>query len=104
MSLSMRVRVSSIVVRARQARVVLRRATPEYPRSAEKRELEGMVVIEFTVDESGQGARSSRGQAELELGVRSRRGSAINRWDFKPVVENGRPVPVRTWAKFVFRP
>jgi len=78
------------------------RDVPEFPRSAEKRELAGSVTVEFTVDERGE-VRDSR-VAESNNSIFDRSAlTAIGRWSFEPVLENGRPVPVRASVKFTFQ-
>ena len=75
---------------------------PNYPRVAASRKLEGWVEVEFTVTTTGDVRDATVVQSSAPLFEDSAL-SAIGRWQFEPVVENGRPVPVRAALKFTFR-
>ena len=64
--------------------------------------MQGWVEVEFTVTEEGdvRDAKARNSSASIFEGTAI---SAINRWRFSPVVEDGRPVPVRGVVKFTFR-
>jgi TonB family protein len=82
---------------------VVRQVAPEYPRMAVMRHLEGWATVEFTVTESGV-VRDSR-VVESSSGVFDRPAIvALDRWRFKPVLEDGVPMPVRASVRFTFRP
>ena len=80
---------------------VVRQVSPVYPRLAARRNLEGWVEVEFTVTERGKvrDAKVRRSSAEVfdKAAV-----AAINRWEFAPMMENGRPVPIRVALRFTF--
>ncbi len=76
-----------------------RRGVPEYPRTASG---EGWVELRFTVDEAGQVVdatvfESSNATFE-DAAVK-----AIYRWSFKPPLYKGKPIPVRSGARFSFK-
>jgi TonB family protein len=75
---------------------------PNYPRIASARNIEGWVEVEFTVTTEGD-VRDAK-VVESSAGLFEDAAlSAIARWRFEPVVEDGRPVPVRAALKFTFR-
>lgn len=80
---------------------IVRQVSPAYPRLAAKRELEGWVELEFTVTERGEVRESRVSGSSSEVFDKSAL-AAINRWEFAPVIENGRPVPVRAAVRFAF--
>ena len=81
---------------------VRRQVAPTYPRGAEAKRVEGWVNVEFTVTEQGEvrDAKARDSSAPIFEGAAI---SAINRWRFEPVFEDGRPVPVRGAVRFTFR-
>ncbi len=81
---------------------IRRQVAPTYPRSAEAKRVEGWADIEFTVTESGEvrDANAHDSSAPIFEGAAI---NAINRWRFEPVVEDGRPVPVRGVVRFTFK-
>ena len=81
---------------------VKKQVAPAYPRGAQSKGMQGWVEIEFTVTEEGdvRDAKPRNSSASIFEGTAI---SAINRWRFEPVVEDGRPVPVRGVVKFTFR-
>ena len=81
---------------------IKRQVAPAYPRGAQAKAMEGWVEVEFTVTEEGdvRDAKARNSSASIFEGTAI---SAINRWRFSPVVEDGRPVPVRGVVRFTFR-
>jgi periplasmic protein TonB len=81
---------------------VKKQVAPAYPRGAQSKGKQGWVELEFTVTEEGEvrDAKARSSSASIFEGTAI---SAINRWRFEPVVEDGRPVPVRGVVKFTFR-
>ena len=66
--------------------------TPEYPRLARLRRLQGVVILEVTVDRQGDVAnvtvlRSAEGLDEAAV-------EAVRQWRYEPTVMNGTPVSV----------
>jgi len=81
---------------------VVRQVSPAYPRSLEKSGLDGYVQVEFTVTETGE-VRDAKVLESSSSQFDSAALSAVNRWRFQPVQEEGRPIPVRTRARFNFK-
>jgi protein TonB len=81
---------------------VVRQVAPDYPRSAASRGLEGWVEVEFTVTETGE-VRDALVRESSASVFDNAAVSAVNRWRFEPVLEEGQAVPVRTRARFTFR-
>jgi TonB family protein len=81
---------------------IKKQVAPAYPRGAQSKGMQGWVEVEFTVTEEGdvRDAKARSSSASIFEGTAI---SAINRWRFAPVVEDGRPVPVRGVVKFTFR-
>jgi protein TonB len=85
-----------------QPPVPLVRLEPRYPREALRRRVEGEVIVEFVVDESGRCSAieviSSRpGRLFESSAVR-----AIEGWRFSPGTSNGKPVAVRVRQRVAF--
>ena len=81
---------------------IRRQVAPTYPRSARAKRVEGWVNIEFTVTQLGEvrDAKAHDSSATIFEGAAI---YAINRWRFEPVIEDGRPVPVRGAVRFTFK-
>jgi periplasmic protein TonB len=75
---------------------------PTYPRAAAARKIEGWVEVEFTVTPAGEVLDAKVVQSSATM-FDDAALSAIARWTFEPVIEDGRPVPVRAALKFTFR-
>ena len=65
---------------------------PEYPRMARLRRIQGIVILEVTVDRQGNVSnvsvlRSAEGLGEAAV-------EAVRGWRYEPTVVNGRPVSV----------
>jgi len=80
---------------------VTRQVAPVYPRSARSRGTEGWVEVEFTVTEQGD-VRDAKARSSSAAIFEGAAISAINRWRFDPIVDDGRPVPVRAVLRFSF--
>ena len=83
----------------RQDFVILSMVEPEYPEDALIRKVEGYVLVEVYVDESGRVAEARVIRAQ---GLRSFEGAsleAVRKFLFRPVVENG--VPQAFWISFL---
>ena len=80
---------------------VTHQVAPSYPRSARSKNTQGWVEVEFTVTEQGdvRDAKPRSSSAPIFEGAAI---SAINRWRFDPVIDDGRPVPVRAVVRFSF--
>jgi len=75
---------------------------PDYPYEARSRKLDGTVVIEFLVDETGNvGAPVVRSATSPEFVDAALR--AVARWKFEPGTSHGRPVRFRMVVPIEFR-
>ena len=81
---------------------ITKQVAPTYPRGARATGMQGWVEVEFTVTEQGdvRDAKSRGSSAAIFEGAAI---SAINRWRFAPVIDDGRPVPVRAVLRFTFK-
>ncbi len=75
---------------------------PKYPRAAQRRNLSGWVDIVFTVDAMGlvknvEARDSEPGETFVAAATR-----AVEKWEFEPVVENGRAVERRVGVRMMF--
>lgn len=70
------------------------RTTPVYPTRALQRQVEGFVVVSFTVDRNGNVENPSVTYAEPEGFFERAALQSISRWKYAAKVENGEPVPV----------
>jgi TonB family protein len=78
----------------------VRRIRPKFPRTDIE---QGWVDVEFTINERGRVkdpvVRRQTGKGVFEDSALS----AVRRWRFEPVLENGRPMPVRVVLRFTFQ-
>jgi TonB family protein len=81
---------------------VRNQVAPAYPRTAAARKIDGWVELEFTVTQTGDVRDAKVTESSTPL-FESSALAAIARWRFDPVVEDGRPVPVRVSVKFNFK-
>ena len=79
--------VGSSMAMAADGPSLVRAVPPEYPRAAERRELEGHVKVSFDVDESGSVSNVAVVQAEPAGIFDSAATRAVSRWKF----ESGQP-------------
>jgi TonB family protein len=75
---------------------------PKYPRSAERRNLSGWVDVVFTVTVDGTVAdvevrNSEPGDVFINAALK-----AVEKWEFEPVVENGRAVEKTAGVRMMF--
>ena len=66
---------------------------PEYPRMARLRRIEGIVILEVTVDRQGNVSSVSVLRADAE-GFGEAAVEAVRQWRYEPTIINGRPVSV----------
>ena len=66
---------------------------PEYPRMARLRRIEGIVILEVTVDRQGNVSNVSVLRADAE-GFGEAAVEAVRQWRYEPTIINGRPVSV----------
>jgi len=92
---------SRAVVPYREDYVILKMVKPQYPPDALELGLEGYVLVELYVDETGEVAgawvRSSYGPLSFEKSALE----AVRRFRFQPVREDGKPVPF--WVSFLIK-
>jgi TonB family protein len=80
---------------------VLSKPAPAYPQSAKAKRVEGKVVMQATIDESGHITRLQVVSGPLEL-----QGAAIDsvrQWTYEPYLLNGKPVEIETTISVIFR-
>lgn len=79
---------------------LLRQVKPEYPNPAFVRKIEGVVVIEILIDESGRvvRARVTRSIPLLDAAAVA----AVREWVFAPALQGGRPVATLATAPVSF--
>jgi protein TonB len=75
-----------------QSSKLLKRVEPSYPELAKKARIQGIVLLQVTVDESGRVAdiKIIRGHPLLNEGALS----AVRQWEYSPTLLNGEPVQV----------
>jgi len=75
---------------------------PRYPLRAQSRNIEGWVVVEFTITPTGAVIDPKVADAKPK-GIFDRSATnAISKWKFKPKIENGRPVAQRAVQRLEF--
>jgi periplasmic protein TonB len=84
------------------APIALYRPDPEYSEEARKAKLQGTVVLEVTVDESGH-VRDPRVRQSLGLGLDEQAIKTVLTWKFKPAMKAGKPVAVLIRVDTLFR-
>ena len=83
----------------REDYVILKMVKPEYPPEAIEKGLEGYVIVELYIDTNGTVTeawiRSAYGDKTFEIASLK----AVRRFLFKPITENGAPIPF--WVSFL---
>jgi protein TonB len=69
---------------------LLRQARPDYPHEAFTKKIEGVVVVEILIDDTGHVARMRILQSVPLLDAAAL--DAVRQWLFRPAVRQGRPV------------
>ena len=79
---------------------LLRQARPEYPHEAFTRKIEGVVVMEILIDDTGRvaGMRIVQSVPPLDAAALD----AVRQWIFRPAVRHGRPVATTAVAPVRF--
>jgi TonB family protein len=74
---------------------------PSYPAEAKAASIEGVVVVQYTVTETGEvtDVQAVRGPPELTAVCVE----AVKAWRFSPAMKDGEPVAVHRMARFPFR-
>jgi len=78
------------------------KSAPRYPVRAQSRNIEGWVVIEFTITPTGTVIDAKVTDAKPEGTFDRAALNAIVKWKFKPKIENGRPVSQRAVQRLEF--
>jgi len=80
---------------------LLKKVAPHYPREAKKKHITGDVILDFTIDKSGnvEDLKVLSGDPILAQAA----AEAVQQWKYKPYHLNGDPVEVNTTAKIRFR-
>ena len=75
-----------------QSSKLINRVEPRYPELAKRARIQGIVLLQVTVDELGHVAdvKVIRGHPLLNEGAVS----AVSQWIYSPTLLNGEPVPV----------
>lgn len=73
----------------------LRMDPPSYPRDALRRQEEGFVIVEFTINGQGETEDISVVEAEPRGSFDNEARRAVRRWEFEPALRDGRPVSQR---------
>lgn len=81
---------------------VLHKVEPRYTLEARRAAIQGTVVLEVLVDESGKAASSSV-ISPLGFGLDERAREAVSQWIFRPVRKDGVPVKTLTTVEVNFR-
>jgi TonB family protein len=76
-------------------------ASPGYPKDAFERGIQGVVRVQFLIDEEGAVAHAEVRESIPELDAEALR--TIHRWRFRPARLAGRPVPTLAEAPVTFR-
>lgn len=77
--------------------------SPAYPRELREQGVQGRVIVQYYIDESGRVRMPMIDQADNEA-LASLTLQAIEHWQFAPPSSHGRPVLVRARQEFLFAP
>jgi len=75
---------------------------PIYPEIARKARMEGVVILEITVDKQGN-VRDVKILRSLPMGLTEAAVEAVKQWKYEPSTLNGRPVEVLVTVTVTFR-
>ena len=78
------------------------RIPPEYPMNALAKELEGYVLLRFTVTETGAVADPEVLRSEPEGVFERAARRAVLRWKYQPQIVDGKPTAVVSYARLTF--
>ncbi len=82
---------------------VLKTVPPEYPREAYVKHLEGWVEVEFTITATGQVAGATVAGANPARIFNDAALRAVQRWTFKPRMDNGKPIEEHMKRRIEFK-
>lgn len=80
----------------------IHRVDPQYPPAAREARVQGMVILELIIDESGS-VREARILKGLPYGMDQAALDAVRQWRFEPGTQEGRPVAVIFNVTVAFR-
>lgn len=69
-------------------------SNPVYPEAARRARVQGVVVLELTINAKGE-VTHVQPLRTLPLGITEAAASAVRTWRFKPAIRNGRPIAVK---------
>lgn len=79
-----------------------REVKPVYPEIARKARIEGVVILEITVDKQGN-VTDVKVLRQLPMGLTEAAVEAVKQWKYEPSTLNGRPVEVLVTVTVTFR-
>jgi protein TonB len=82
---------------------LVKSAAPEYPREAYIKHTEGWVEVEFTVTPDGTVTNATVAGANPPRVFNEAAMRAVQRWTFKPKLDNGKPVEERMKRRIEFK-
>ncbi len=82
---------------------VIRRTNPVYPMRARTRQIEGRVTLEFVVTPQGSASHITVQAAAPGDVFEDAAIAALQKWQFRPILKDGRPIAVRARQTFAFR-
>lgn len=82
--------------------VLVKAVQPRYPTQARRRNLEGWVVVSYTVDAEGNVANVSVVDANPRHVFEREATDAVERWKFKPAMRNGQAVASSLQQRIMF--
>jgi len=86
-----------------RAAEILKSTPPDYPPEAARRREEGWVEVEFTVQPDGSVADATVVNSQPARVFNSSALRAVQRWTFKPRLENGKAVPEKVRRRIEFK-
>jgi len=81
---------------------VLESVFPKYPVKARANEIEGVVIVEITINTDGNVARVRVLQSPDDL-LSAASIEAVEQWRFAPMTRNGKPVELKVIQEFPFK-
>ena len=82
--------------------LVLFQVEPEYTEQARKAKVNGVVLVQFVIDERGKPQNIQVTQG-IGMGLDQKAVQAIRKWKFKPAEKDGKPVATIAHAQVNFR-
>jgi TonB family protein len=75
------------------APAVLRKVEADYSEDARRQRLQGVVVVQFVIDEQGV-PENLKVTRSLDAGLDQKAVEAVAKWRFSPAMKDGKAVPV----------